>query len=104
MSGSWLEDALKTIYAENTVKNIILGHAYSRAVRAHFIVHASLPNRIMETIKFSDSERHELDYILMDSDRTIIFAASKSEFINKIIQKFEAALNETERSGPTAKL
>lgn len=39
MSGSGLEDALKIIYAENSVEKILLGHAYSRALRAHFLVH-----------------------------------------------------------------
>ena len=35
MKGSGLEELLSTVYASNTVEYILLGKAYSRALRAH---------------------------------------------------------------------
>lgn len=104
MSGSGLDDALKLIYAENSVEKIIAGHAYSRAVRAHLLVHSSLAKRIIETIDFEDSERNEVDNLLMDADRSIILKPADNDVVNIMMDKFYAAINGTERSGPTAKL
>lgn len=36
MAGSGLEEAMETIYAPRAVVHIMNGHAYERAVRAHF--------------------------------------------------------------------
>lgn len=104
MSGSGLEHALKTIYAENSVEKILSGHAYSRAVRAHFLVHLSLAKRIMETIEFDDYERAEMDNLLRDSDRTVVLGVNENIIVQKVLDKFDAALNECEKNGPTAKL
>ncbi|KAK2578572.1 hypothetical protein KPH14_012006, partial [Odynerus spinipes] len=104
MSGSGLEDALKMIYAENSVEKICSGHAYSRAVRAHFLLHLSLAKRIMDKIEFEDSERNEVDHLLMDLDRTVVLTAKENNVVKKLIEKFDAALHQAESNGPTAKL
>lgn len=104
MSGSGLEDLLKIIYAENSVDKILSGHAYSRAVRAHFLVHASLAKRIMETIDFQDIEREEVERLLLTSDRTVVLTAGENDAVKEVVRKFEAAVNRTEQNGPTAKL
>ena len=38
MKGSGLEELLSTVYASNTVEYILLGKAYSRALRAHMLI------------------------------------------------------------------
>ncbi|CAG9826818.1 unnamed protein product [Diabrotica balteata] len=38
MAESGIEEALSTIYAENTIDHIAPGHAYARAVRAHTLL------------------------------------------------------------------
>ena len=42
MSGSGIENVLEVVYASNTVGHILSGKAVARAIRAHFIVDASL--------------------------------------------------------------
>lgn len=42
MAGSGLQEAIETVYAANSAVHIIAGKAYSRAIRAHFLVEAAL--------------------------------------------------------------
>lgn len=42
MTGSGLKDVWAQIYARVTVSHMVAGHAYSRAIRAHFLTHWAL--------------------------------------------------------------
>ncbi|CAG9769757.1 unnamed protein product [Ceutorhynchus assimilis] len=42
MAGSGIEELLTTVYAKNTVPHMMSGHAYSRALRGHFLIHEAL--------------------------------------------------------------
>ncbi|CAG9773585.1 unnamed protein product [Ceutorhynchus assimilis] len=48
MTGSGLEDLWAQIYARVTVSHMVAGHAYSRAIRAHFLTHWALTILIMD--------------------------------------------------------
>lgn len=58
----------------------------------------------METIEFDDSERNEVDDLLMELDRTVVLTARENDLITTVFEKFAAALNQAESNGPTAKL
>ena len=47
MKGSGLEEALENVYGSNAVIHMISGKAISRALRGHFLVEATLVNKLM---------------------------------------------------------
>lgn len=47
MEGSGLAEAMEVIYGPNTVKYILTGAAYSKALRAHFLTDAALVKHVM---------------------------------------------------------
>lgn len=66
MAGSGLQELLCELYAEGTVKHILAGHAYSRAVRAHNLIQLALVETIFDELKSKISlflEISELDEI-----------------------------------------
>jgi len=48
MAGSGLKERMSVIFAPNSVDKILLGHAYSRAVRAHTLVQITLSQIIFK--------------------------------------------------------
>ena len=51
MEDSGLEEAFGEVYAGNVVPHMLLGKAYARALRGHFLVHAALMYKIYQQIK-----------------------------------------------------
>jgi len=49
MAGSGLGDCLEVVYAKNTVKHMLSGDAYARAIRGHFLVHLALLTHLFES-------------------------------------------------------
>lgn len=49
MAESGLSDLWKTVYAPNTVKHMLTGHAYARALRAHMLSASSLVGKMLDT-------------------------------------------------------
>ncbi len=47
MSGSGLEELWKSVYASETTRHMMSGHAYSRALRAHILTIEALTALIM---------------------------------------------------------
>lgn len=105
MAGSGLQQLLSTIYAENSVEKIMNGHAYSRAVRAHLLMHSALASLVWDTIEVTDCERSEMANMLNTCDQTIILTAcANTTSLKNIVAKFRQALCALECKGPTAKL
>jgi len=50
MAGSGLAEVMQCCYAPNSVKHILSGKAYSRAVRAHFLVESAATIILMESL------------------------------------------------------
>jgi len=48
MAESGLKKIVSTIYAPITADKMLTGHAYSRAVRGHTLVHLALSNIILQ--------------------------------------------------------
>lgn len=75
MAGSGLEEALQTVYAENSVPHMLKGKAYSRALRGHFLISSALTALIV-----ADVLKCSLPFeVTADSDLNEI--ASESECI-----------------------
>ena len=53
MSGSGLEDIWGTVYAKESVPHMINGHAYSRALRAHFLTQEALATMLLRSAKLT---------------------------------------------------
>lgn len=60
MAGSRIKEALSTIYAEQTVDNILSRHAYARAVRAHTLLQVVLYKLIFKQLEDNDLEFQQL--------------------------------------------
>lgn len=58
MMGSGIEQALITVYGENTIPHILSGKAYARAMRAHYLVESALMNVLLKHI-ISESDVQE---------------------------------------------
>ena len=64
MADSELEEILASIYAENCVPKIMDGTAYSRAIRAHFLIRTALGRVILDLTEFEETERDGIELIL----------------------------------------
>ena len=64
MDESGLKDVLSEAYAPLSVDEMVEGHAYTRTVRNHLLLHFALGKNILSTIAFTDEERHVLQGIL----------------------------------------
>lgn len=103
MRGSGIEEIFGSIYAENSVQKMLMGHAFSRAMRAHILLQAALIDIIIKNCNYSDSDKNfmaklektngEDYYKLINSDD---FIRIKDVFINKFEKMKE--------NGPTAQL
>lgn len=48
--------------------------------------------------------KNEVDHLLMDLDRSVLLTAKHNDMVQKVMEKFDAALSQCERNGTTAKL
>lgn len=108
MSGSGLENAWATIYAEGSIPAMLLGKSYGRAIRAHLLTNLSLVKIVLDTLDqdegiFSET-RNFLDEVLDYIDRTEVLNSVKEESFVQFSTLFEKKLLEFEQRGPTAKL
>ncbi|KAJ8884898.1 hypothetical protein PR048_011094 [Dryococelus australis] len=79
IEGSDLTDLFNTIYTTNSIEKIMSGHAYYRAVRAHFLAHAVVMKIVMEMIGLTSETYAKLDEILYNLDKSVILASAPDE-------------------------
>lgn len=72
MAGSGLKDLLSVIYAQNSVDKMLTGHACARGIRAHILCHLALATIVLQTIDFTDEDRHTMELILHNMNRSVI--------------------------------
>lgn len=105
MDGSGLQDLFSGAYSCGVIastKKMLTGHAYSRALRAHILVHLALAKIVLSTIIFSEKEHSEINDILSDVGSTNFSEnIEASSVISSIINIFSKILRELET---TAKL
>ncbi|KAK3928234.1 Fat-like cadherin-related tumor suppressor-like protein [Frankliniella fusca] len=60
MSGSGLEDVWAQVYAFNSIKHMVTGKAYSRAVRAHFLVQEAIGSMLLDRVTADATRRGDI--------------------------------------------
>lgn len=103
MKGIGLKEAFSTIFAENAVEKILSGHAFSRAIRGHFLNFVAFCSKIFSTSSFTEEEENLLDSYLNTTNFT------ENDFIENptflaIVLKFKNQFTKLKANGPTAKL
>lgn len=104
MNGSGLKELFNTIYALNSIEKIMVGHAYSRAVRAHMLTHLAIAKIVLQFIDLTPDLSAELDRILYNFDRSVVLEADQEECCKELADIFANELNKLEQRGATAKL
>lgn len=56
MEGSALKEVLATIFEPNSIRKVMSGHSYARAVRAHILTQLVLAMEVFKTVKLTDEE------------------------------------------------
>lgn len=88
MNGSGLKELFNTIYALNSIEKIMVGHAYSRAVRAHMLTHLAIAKIVLQFIDLTSDLSAELDRILYNFDRSVVLEANQEECCKELADKF----------------
>lgn len=104
MAGSGLKELFNAIYALLSTEKILTGHAYSRAVRAHILAHATLATIIFETMDLTSDLQEKLTEFINDADRSVILSAHEKECVEELKTKFSAQLQALANRGATSKL
>lgn len=104
MEGSGLKEAFCTIYAEGSAEKALTGHAYSRAVRAHVLLYTALANILFEELEFTEAENQFLEESLKKVGQIPVENLKHNKEWLDILNKFEFALSNIEKRGPTSKL
>ncbi|KAK2579947.1 hypothetical protein KPH14_007627 [Odynerus spinipes] len=71
MDGSGLKELISEIYAPASVDKMLGGHAYSRAVRAHILVHCTFVQIILSLTNFTDEDTSKIE-ILLQNPETVL--------------------------------
>lgn len=112
MASSGLKEVLSTIYAANSVDQILNGHNYSRGMRAHHIVCTALAKVIFDELEEKDEnlktiiDDMELQCLLCNlTEKTInIDDIPKLKAFTDFINLLEKKLVDLKNHGPTARL
>lgn len=107
MQGSGIKEVLAEIYASKSLEEMLNGHAYARAVRAHTLLQLTLAIIILKEVEMNDimdadlivNIEHILGNTLSYNDIEIDDGVSGA-----LLDKFNQKLKEYEVRGPTAKL
>lgn len=70
MAGSRLKELWSTIYAANSIEKMMTGHAYSRAVRAHFLTQLCLGKIILDELDLPESKKNTLKNYIFSKNST----------------------------------
>lgn len=93
MDGSGLKELWETSYAPSSVEKMLTGHAFARAIRAHFITHLALGKLLLHEIEISEDIREEIQKQVCDFSNT----PPKYEYIeqNNYLSQVRERMNET---------
>jgi len=91
----------------NSVDKILNGHAYSRAVRGHILLHLALSNIVAEYTQIDDStDEYFRGYInqIIKQNSSYEDVEGSSSILEPYIEQFNATLKNIQSRGPTTKL
>lgn len=83
---------------------ILLGHAYSRAVRAHTLIQITLSQIIFKEMSFTDEQKEQYKVHLDNFNEELFENIESSKVIEELKLLFEEKIVELKNRGPTAKL
>lgn len=124
MEDSGLEDLLSTVYAPQSVKNLMSGHAFARALRAHILLFTVIGTRVCQmhdlaTVHkdhlrdifkhFCQSEENQeiitpSDEFHFNDTQASIATCSKDPIMISLNKALADAMNTLKENGPTAQL
>ena len=106
MAGSGLEELWSKSYALSSVPHMASGHAYSRALRAHFLTQEALATILLRTSDALDdtvkTSLHQLYANLLGGSD--IEEAFSSEQVAKLFNELQRICDDTKNSNQTSKL
>ena len=103
MNRSGLKQAFYMIYAENSAEKAFVGHAYSRAIRAHFLVQIALATVMFELLQLTE-EKGIFDALLLNVVAENFQEDMQKEEFTIIRDRFIKQIEEFRKRGPTALL
>ena len=105
MGESGLSDQWKTVYAPNSVKHMLSGHAYARALRAHMLSSASVMARMLSTpdclsgIKIDKARMvHEMLLNHSSSPESLLTERVTTQ-VSQIVEDLQVELSQSSRTG-----
>lgn len=106
MTGSGLAELWSTVYASASIPHMLSGHAYARAIRAHYLTFCAISMLIVEEIEVTQDDKDYIQSLLAGiENNTLTFdMLVNNETLTKIRIKFSEAINRLRENGKTAKL
>ncbi|KAL7286444.1 hypothetical protein TKK_0019392 [Trichogramma kaykai] len=103
MSGSGLQDLWCTIYAAESTKKMLTGHAYARALRAHILTFTAIGEIICGDFTYAPSTLTEIKRFYFSKEFQVGTINSNVK-INRFRELFIERIETLEARGKTAKL
>lgn len=104
MQESGLEDLWSVIYAPESVKKMISGHAFSRALRAHILTFTALGRKICSSSEAPQKWKDFMNEFLLDWQSKTRGECTAETEIREMTKAFEKQMRILENNGPTSKL
>lgn len=106
MDGSGIEDLWSTVYAAESIKKMLNGHAFSRALRAHILSYTALGIIICKSINTTDAYRKFIQKFFekWSSEPPLIGDCNAEPFMQHLTEEFINKMQILEENNPTAKL
>lgn len=108
MKDTGINEVMEMLYGENTVKHILDGHQYSRALRAHILVLFTLVSSIFHKIKDKDVAftRNYWNFFILHyrSWPKNLEDFESQDFYQHVTEVFEKELQKIENVNPTCNL
>lgn len=104
MSGSGLDDCWSVIYALESIKQMLLGHAFARSVRAHILTYTALGIIICKNINAQSQLTNHIRDLFSEKEKLRNGQFWDDHKVQDLTRLFESELTELEKRGPTAKL
>ncbi|CAH2085135.1 unnamed protein product [Euphydryas editha] len=106
MAGSGIEDLWGTVYAAESVKQMLSGHAYARALRAHIMCFTALGILICKSLNPTTEFKTFINEYFKnwDSNPPLLADCHEQPVIVEMCKTFEKHIETLEKNGPTSKL
>ena len=106
MRGSGLEEVWATIYSEISVRHMLSGHSYYRALRAHFLTQAALTRILLDDVNMNDEECSVILEIFHSflTHEVVVEDVLNNEILTDINTKLINIINHKKEMSHTARL